>query len=237
MTIEMLYVRILPTMKQPDSEQFNYVLVRKDNYLTLTNTNNPDDKPFYIDFLARKMKYRASHAGLRRELLARAIGMKPKDNPTIIDATAGLGRDGYILATIGFHVTLLERSPLIYALLEDALQRARASSPDNACHRLTLINADAITWLPNNMQTIKPDVIYLDPMFPERKKSASVKKDMRILNDLLGHDNDIKELLSVSMACAGKRVVVKRPRLTANDKPDFSLSGNSTRFDVYLTKA
>lgn len=224
-------------MKQPETTQSNYLLVRKDNYLCLINPHDKHSKPFYIDFLSGKLNYRANQAGLRKEALARAISMKPKENPTIIDATAGLGRDSFVLATLGYQVTMLEKSPLIFALLDDALQRARASSPDNACHRLTLIHADALDWLPANTTTSKPDVIYLDPMFPERRKSASVKKEMQILNDILGHDDDIKELLTISLACAGKRVVVKRPRLAVNEHADFSLPGNSTRFDVYLTKA
>jgi 16S rRNA (guanine1516-N2)-methyltransferase len=222
--------RILPTMTQ-------YELIQTDDYLGLINKDEPREKPFYIDFLSNKLYYRSQQAGLRKEYLARAIGTHPKDQPTIIDATAGLGRDSFILASLGYRVTLLEKSPIIHALLEDALQRARASSEDNPCHQLTLIHADALHWLPANT-AIKPDVIYLDPMFPERKKSAAVKKDMQILNNLLGADEHISVLIETSLACAGKRVVVKRPRLiieTAKRKPDFSLQGKSTRFDIYLT--
>ena len=221
-------------MKQPNT---HYALVRTEHYLGITHPDDKHGKPFYIDFLSSKMQYRAGHAGLRKERLARAIGMKPKDHPTIIDTTAGLGRDSFILATLGYHVTMLEKSPIIYALLEDGLKRAQQSSPDHASHRLTLIHADAIEWLPAHSKEKKPDVIYLDPMFPERRKSASIKKDMQLLQDLLGHEENIAELLKTALACAGKRVVVKRPRLaTIKDatQPSYTLPGNSTRFDIYL---
>jgi 16S rRNA (guanine1516-N2)-methyltransferase len=223
-------------MKQPDITSDNYDLIQTDEFIGLINKNKPAEKPFYIDFLSSKLHYRSQQAGLRKEYLARAMGMHPKDHPTIIDATAGLGRDSFILATLGFHITMLEKSPIIYALLDDALKRARQSAEDNPCHRLKLIHADALTWLPNHTE-IKPDIIYLDPMFPQRKKSAAVKKDMQILNDLLGADEHISVLIETSLACANKRVVVKRPRLTTEitkQQPDFSLQGSSTRFDIYL---
>lgn len=220
-------------MKQPDMK---YELVTTHGFVGLINKDKPNEKPFYIDFLSTKLFYRSQQAGLRKEYLARAMGAHPKDQPYIIDATAGLGRDSFILATLGFNVTMLEKSPIIHALLEDALQRAKQSSEDSPCHRMTLIHADALTWLPENTDK-KPDVIYLDPMFPQRKKSAAVKKDMQILNNLLGHDEHISVLIETSLACATKRVVVKRPRLAAETtpkQPDFSLEGSSTRFDIYL---
>lgn len=192
--------------------------------------------PFYIDFTSGKMRYRLQHAGLKSELLARALGCKPRDNPIIIDATAGLGRDSFILASLGFNVTMLERSPILYAMLLDALNRA-AQDPMTApiVKRLTLIQADAIEWLKS--PEFKPDVIYLDPMFPERQKSASSKKEMAFLQELLGTDNNSHDLFAAALACGAKRIVVKRPRLAAEiagRAPNFSLKGKSSRFDVYL---
>jgi len=193
-----------------------------------------------IDFLTGKTAYRARHASRRNELLARAISISPRDNPLIIDATAGLGRDSFILASLGYRVILLERSPVLHQLLLEALERAKTEA-DIApiIARMTLIHADAIEWLRNKSYPCLPDVIYIDPMFPERKKSAAVKKDMIALQELLGADEDSADLFQAAIDCAKRRVVVKRPRVAqniSNRAPDYSLKGNSSRFDVYLAK-
>jgi 16S rRNA (guanine1516-N2)-methyltransferase len=220
------------------SSTSRYTLLVTPDYVGLQDRTDPKSKPFYIDFLSGGIRYRGEKAGLRNELLARAMGMKPKDNPRIIDATAGLGRDSFILATLGFTLTLLERSPILYALLQDALNRAKRD-PETATtiSRMQLIEANAIDWLAALPIPDRPHIIYLDPMFPERKKSASVKKEMAILHNVLGTDLDCAALLTVALTCATKRVVVKRPRLapTINDqKPSFSLTGKHSRFDIYL---
>jgi len=191
--------------------------------------------PVTIDFLASKLLYRCKQASLKKELLARAIGIHPKEKPTIVDATAGLGRDSFILAYLGYHITLVERSPILHAALLNAMQLA-AKNPEIApiIQRMQLIHANAITWLPTQKA---PDIIYLDPMFPERKKSASVKKEIASLQKLLGTDTDSDQLLNVALTCARRRVVVKRPRLAeslSNQEPSFTLTGKSSRFDVYL---
>lgn len=191
-----------------------------------------------IDFTNPQLRYRQQHASLRNEALARALGCKPQDQPRIIDATAGLGRDSFILASLGFTVIMLERSPQLYSLLEDALQRAR-QVPDLApiIQRMQLIQADAITWLAALSPADYPDIIYLDPMFPERTKSAKVKKEMIFLQDACGNDEDADKLLQVAAFCAKKRIIVKRPRMAptlAGRQPDFQREGRSCRFDVYL---
>lgn len=192
--------------------------------------------PLYVDFLSKKITYRRRKATLRNELLARALGLKAKTQPKILDATAGLARDSFIIASLGFEVQSLERSPVIHALVEDGIQRA-LSDPEVApiISRLHLIQADAITWLQNCKEP--PDIIYLDPMFPERQKSASVKKEMLIFQEIIDADDDTEILLKTALACASKRVVVKRPRLAEPIKgvePSFSLKGSSSRFDIYL---
>lgn len=190
---------------------------------------------FHIDFLSGKSLYRLKQASLKKELLARAIGIHPKEQPTVIDATAGLGRDSLILAALGYHIILIERSPILHALLEDAMQRAsRHPQLGQAISRMQLICANSIEWLSNHPPA---DIIYLDPMFPERQKSASIKKELAILQNLLGKDVDSQELFDTAFACASRRVVVKRPRLSeriSQKEPDFSLMGKSSRFDVYL---
>src|SRR5207244_630604 len=139
--------------------------------------------------------------------------INPRKKPTLIDATAGWGRDSFILASLGFQVTMLERSPIVYALLKDGLRRAREDVMIlNVIDRLTLINTDAINWMTSHQATI----VYLDPMFPPRQKAASVKKEMVILQDLLGKDEDAERLFEAALACANERIVVKRPKLAGN---------------------
>lgn len=216
-----------------NNTDYSYLLVFNPEYLGIQKPKDKHFKPFYIDFTTGKMLYRSEHAGLRKEMLARALGVKPSENAYIIDATAGLGRDSYILASLGFEITLLERSPIIFALLQDALKRASLTQA-NTINRMHLIHADTISWL--SALPSKPDIIYLDPMFPERQKSASVKKEMAILQDLLGKDSDCDKLFKTALTCARKRVVVKRPRLAPPlaAAPSFSLQGKSSRFDIYL---
>ncbi|HTM63789.1 MAG TPA: class I SAM-dependent methyltransferase [Gammaproteobacteria bacterium] len=218
--------------------QYEFILQLTACRLELLQTGIKKQTPFYIDFLAGKMRYRSDNAGLKRELLARALGAKPKDHPHIIDATAGLGRDSFILATLGYEITLIERSPVVFALLRDAVQRA-ANDPamSEIVRRMHLIHGDAENYLRQIEADMKPDIIYLDPMFPEREKSASVKKEMLILQHLLHHDTNSDTLLDTALTCSKRRVVVKRPRLApalSNLAPSYELTGKNSRFDIYL---
>lgn len=190
-----------------------------------------------IDFLSKAMKYRRQQASLRREALARALGLKAKSKPSIVDATAGLAQDSFILACLGFKVTLLERSPIIYALLMDGMKRAEQDATvAPIIQRMHLLHVDAINWL---KKTIPPDIVYLDPMFPLRKKTALPKKEMRLFHTIVGNDLDADLLLTTALTCAAQRVVVKRPRLAqtlADIAPTFSLKGSSSRFDIYILR-
>jgi 16S rRNA (guanine1516-N2)-methyltransferase len=234
-----LQLPFIADFQSDTAKEYDYLLLLTPDYLGLQKTTDKKLSPFYIDFLSGKMLYRSQHAGLRKELLARAIGFKPGDHPRIIDTTAGLGRDSFILATLGFEVTMVEQSPILHALLIDGLNRARQNPlTSEIIHRLKLIHADSKEWLTSSQNNPKPDVIYLDPMFPERKKSASVKKEMVILHNVLGKaSDDDAALLEVALTCAAKRVVVKRPRLAAYltaRVPNFSVTGKNSRFDIYL---
>jgi 16S rRNA (guanine1516-N2)-methyltransferase len=222
----------LLTLKESRDAGYDYLLVYTENYLGLHQKGAKFAAPFHIDFLSPKLLYREQHASLKKELLARAIGVHPRENPVIIDTTAGLGRDSFILASLGFQMTLLERSPILHALLSDAMTRA---SKHPGVKRMQLELADSIDWLAHH----RADIVYLDPMFPERQKSASVKKEMVILQDLLGNDEDAETLLNAALTCASRRVVVKRPRLAetiSSKQPHFNLTGKSSRFDIYLTQ-
>lgn len=153
----------------------------------------------------------------------------------MVDATAGLGRDAFVLASHGARVTLLERSALVAALLADGLRRAQeAGGPAAAAaQRMTLQQADARQWLGERTAP----VIYLDPMYPGGPRRARPGKAMELLQRLLGEEPDPAELLAAARAAATERVVVKRPRRApplAGLTPHHSLTGRSTRFDVYL---
>lgn len=218
-----------------DAHEYDFVLHFTPKHLGLIK-NGAKMLPLYVDFLSGKLTYRREHASLRHEALARALGLNHQDTPIIVDATAGLARDSFILAGLGFNVQLIERSPIIHALLMDGIKRA-AANPHTApiVARFNLIQADAITWL--RALSTPVDLIYLDPMFPEKQKSALVKKEMRFFQDLLGEDEDTEALLDTALACATKRVVVKRPRLAESipgHTPSYSLKGSSSRFDVYI---
>lgn len=211
----------------------DYLLVQTPNGLALSLPETTL-KPFVIDFTEGSWLYRLKHASLRKEAIARAMGIHPDKHPELIDATAGLGRDSFLLASLGFHVTLLERSPIVHALLADALNRARLNvklAP--MVDRMQLHCVDACDFLARQ----QCDIVYLDPMFPARAKSAQVKKEMVILQNLLGKAADTEALFAAALTCATRRIVVKRPRLATgltDLEPSFSLTGKSSRFDVYL---
>lgn len=197
-------------------------------------------KPIFIDFKQGKNAHRRKFGGGLGQALAKSIGLKKGATPTVIDATAGFGRDGFVLANLGCNITLIERNCLIATLLDDALQRA-TDDPKIAdvISRMSLINDDAIHYISNLKEQSYPDVIYLDPMYPSRKKSALVKKDMRLLHDLIGSDIDSYLLLTAARKVALKRVVVKRPKsapFPSQKKPTTSVASKNTRYDIYLTK-
>lgn len=190
--------------------------------------------PISADFGA--LRFRRRHGSLRGEAIARAVGLRGGRTTKVVDATAGLGRDAFMLASLGAEVTLIERSPILGVLLEDALNRASAQ-PETAAvaERMRLLVGAAEEWLPKLADRGTIDVVYLDPMYPERGTRAQVKKEMRILRELLGAGDNAEELVARGLANA-RRVVLKRPRhvpLLAR-KPNHSVSGRSTRFDVYI---
>lgn len=195
-------------------------------------------KPIFVDFVAGKNAHRRQFGGGRGQPLAKAIGLKKGATPTIIDATAGFARDAFVLANLGCPITLIERNPLIATLIEDALNRAQDDGEvGEVLNRMTLINDDAVTYLNSLNEQQRPEVIYMDPMYPSREKSALVKKDMRLLHQLAGPDTDSEQLLTTARKTALKRVVVKRPKsapFVGEQKPATSIESKNTRYDIYL---
>ncbi len=189
-----------------------------------------------FDFIDGAVGYRFRSGASRRDALARAAGFAKGNTPTIVDATAGLGRDAFLLATLGAQVTLLERSPEVHDLLRNALARASAEGPELAAvvARMTLIQGDARDLLPG----LRADVVIVDPMHPPRTNSAIVKQEMRLLRELVGTDPDALELMQAALAANCRRVVLKwplrAPPLDNLRKPSHSITGKTVRYDVFM---
>ncbi|NOR41930.1 MAG: 16S rRNA methyltransferase, partial [Gammaproteobacteria bacterium] len=173
------------------------------------------DTTISVDFIKGNLAHRQEFGGGRGQAIAKAVGLKSGNTPTILDATAGLAGDAFVLASLGCSVTLIERSPIIFTLLENAVERASLNEKFTPIlnQGFHLINQDAIDYISHQLEknTEPPDVIYIDPMYPDRKKSALVKKDMQILQRLHDKDEKTSELLETALLYAKKRVVVKRP--------------------------
>ena len=223
---------------EENMDKFTFLLVYTPQHLELRENTNKRSKSILVDFLSSKLDYRVKYGGGKKQLIAKAIGIKNGKSLTVIDATAGFGIDAFILASLGCKVTMIERSPIIGALLEDGLNRFQINSKHK---NIKLMHGNAIAKIENiiTKNLRRPDIIYLDPMYPKRKQSALNKKTMRILHALVGNDNDALKLLKIALKCAKERVVVKRPKdanYLGDQKPDIRfLSGGSSRYDVYLT--
>ncbi|WP_111497499.1 MULTISPECIES: class I SAM-dependent methyltransferase [Marinobacter] len=212
-----------------------------DQGLALQQTGRKVPGPVRAEFVSGKAGYRRDHGGGAGQLVARAVGLKKTHRELhVLDATAGLGQDAYVLAGLGCRLTLLERSPVIHALLADGLERA-AGDPAAAplAARMSLQAGDSIDWIRSQDGPLA-DVIYLDPMFPHRDKSARVKKEMELFRPIVGADDDAPALLEAALAKAAYRVVVKRPRKAPTvdgPAPSTQLEGKSSRYDIYALKA
>ena len=183
-----------------------------------------------------RLLLRVRRGNLSRELLVRAVKVKGIGEPLVVDATAGLGEDSFLLAAAGCRVLLFEYDPVIFALLSDALERAKRD-PETApiASRMTLFPGDSIPALPT--LTPHPDVVLLDPMFPERTKSALVKKKFQLLHQLERPCENERALFDAALAAHPKRIVIKRPAkgpYLAGVKPSYSLSGSAVRFDCVV---
>ncbi|TKW75070.1 MAG: 16S rRNA methyltransferase [Bradyrhizobium icense] len=195
-----------------------------------------EDQP-KIDFAGGAVGYRFRRGGERGHPLVRAAGIRKGHVPAIVDATAGLGRDAFLLASAGADVTLIERSAEVHALLKDALARAAAESPELAevIARMTLIHGDAKDRLPD----LKPDVVIVDPMHPPRRNTALVKQEMRQLSAIVGADQDADELMKIALSTARERVVLKWPLRAAPlldaPKPSHQFAGKTVRYEVFVT--
>lgn len=170
--------------------------------------------------------------------LARALGLRRHPAPRVLDATVGLGRESVLAAALGCHVIACERSPVVALLLRDGLERAARAGLEDVVSRVEVRTADARDVLPS--LDPPPDVVIVDPMFPERGKAAKARREMQLLQRLLGADDDAGGLLDIALAHARRRVVVKRPVHAPpvdGRRPDHAVPGRAARYDIYLTRS
>jgi 16S rRNA (guanine1516-N2)-methyltransferase len=153
---------------------------------------------------------------------------------SVLDLTAGWGRDAMVMAHAGAHVMMLEQHPYLAALLSQAHQHLA----DCSIQQRTLVKwIEAKDYLRALMPSELPDVIYFDPMHPARQKSALVKKNLQILQDLVQPNMDVTECIELALQSCKKRVIVKWPqKLKPLIAPNYSINGKTIRFDVYLPK-
>jgi len=239
----------LPLLQTVDPEiitECEFVLVFNENGIALQQTGKKAPGPIVAEFTEGAVDHRRKFGGGKGQMIAKAVGVKAGVYPKVLDATAGLGKDSFVLATLGCLVQMFERSPIVFALLEHGLTRARdvamADSDEEllgVITRMQLMAQDSCDYLQQLTPDHFPDVIYLDPMFPERNKSADVKKDMRAFHSVVGKDDDADMLLPLALSRVNYRVVVKRPRKAPflnNHTPSYQLEGKSSRYDIYTLK-
>lgn len=216
-------------------------LIIENGRLGVAGAQWPKVHPVFADFLSGAATFRRTKGGGTGQLVARAAGLKKRRDLSIWDATAGLGRDAFVLASLGAQVSLFERQPVVQALLADGLYQLSLSADPELADVFARMRFYPMA-MPASTSGIDapPEVIYLDPMFPDRGKSAKVKKDMSLFHELVGADEDADKLLEPALDMAIYRVVVKRPKgapVLNGSKPSLTIDGKSSRFDIYTKRA
>ena len=233
----------LPLAERSDlecSSQYELLLELGEAGLSLHQTGPKRPGPIRVDFISGAVAHRRQYGGGSGQMIAKACGVTSKIKPRIADLTAGLGRDSFVLASLGAQVQMVERVPVVYRLLRDGLDRGLIHGDEQEREilaRMPLSFGEGVDWCAANVDAA--DVIYLDPMFPHSNKSAQVKKEMFAFRSLVGADLDTEALLAAALDAARCRVVVKRPRKAPTIKgrnPSYALEGKSGRFDIYALK-
>jgi len=189
-----------------------------------------------VDFVGGAVAHRLRFGGGRGQALAKAMGLRGGKTPMIVDATAGLGRDSFLLASLGADVTLIERSEKMHALLADGMERAANEGGElrEIIGRMTLLKGDAKDLLPQ----LSGEAILIDPMHPPRKSSALVKAELRQVREIVGADEDAADLVRVALENARKRVVLKWPvkvdPIEGIRACSHQILGKTTRYDVWM---
>jgi 16S rRNA (guanine1516-N2)-methyltransferase len=242
-----LQAQLVHAINWRDKNLPDFVLVYSGTGLALQMTGKKAPGPIAANFATGGVDHRRKFGGGKGQMIAKAVGLKNISSSMrplrVLDATAGLGRDAFVLATLGCEMTLLERSNVVWEILNSGLTHARLHGDielQAIMAQVRLHKQDSRQYLESLTDSkLKPDVVYLDPMFPSRTKSASVKKEMVIFHSLVGADDDANELLQPAIAAAQYRVAVKRPLTApflAELKPSYQLLGKTGRYDIYVNK-
>jgi len=189
-----------------------------------------------VDFVKGSVAHRLRFGGGRGQDLAKAMGLRAGKTPMIIDATAGLGRDSFLLASLGAKVILIERSEKMHALLADGMKRAAREGGEfrEIICRMTLMKGDAKDFL----HELAGEAILIDPMHPPRKSSALVRQELRQVREIVGTDDDAGDLVRLAFKHATNRVVLKWPAkadpIRGIKKCTHQIRGKTTRYDVFM---
>jgi len=195
-----------------------------------------DAEELRVDFVSGAVAHRLRFGGGRGQALAKAMGLRAGKTPMIVDATAGLGRDSFLLASLGAQVIMIERSEKMHSLLVRGMDRAakEGGSLREIIGRMSLLKGDARDLLPE----LSAEAILIDPMHPPRKTSALVKLELRQIREIVGTDDDAVDLMHVALENARNRVVLKWP---AKADPiegirmcSHQILGKTTRYDVFM---
>lgn len=218
--------------------QYDYLILKTQDGIAIAKTGKGAPKPVYVDFTSGAADHRRRFGGGKGQDIAKAVGLNKRSTLSVLDATAGLGRDAFVLACLGCSVSLCERVNFVRAMLEDGLYRGSFH------HEVADIVAE-MRLLDTDIAGVDADsrfdVVYLDPMYPHMdKSSAAAKKEMAFFRDLVGQDLDADALLPNALRLAEYRVVVKRPKSAPylnHAEPTYQLEGKSGRFDIYVLKS
>lgn len=218
--------------------EYDYLLLFTLTGVAVAKTGKGAPKPVMVDFTSGAVDHRRRFGGGKGQDIAKAVGLNKRGQLSVLDATAGLGRDAFVLASLGCQLSLCERVGFVRTLLADGLYRAELNvEVSTIVNKMTLLEGDiySLSSLPAF------DVVYLDPMFPHMEKSsAAAKKEMAFFRDLVGADLDADDLLPAALSLATYRVVVKRPKAAPflnGQQPTYQLEGKSGRFDIYVNKS
>lgn len=229
----------LPFVENVAAAWTPFILVYTENGLEIQENScrkKKNKRLLFVDFVKGKGGYRRKNDATTKQPLAKAVGIKPGFRPTVFDGTAGLGGDSFVLATLGCQVTLCERNKIIGALLHDGLTRASVH-PDTKeiMGNMHFILYDSLELSGEHQKYY--DTVYLDPMYPHKTTTALNKLSMRVIRDIVGDDDDSAQLIGMARQIAGKRIVVKRPRLApplSEDGISYQIKMKSSRYDIYL---
>ncbi|MBV1885222.1 MAG: class I SAM-dependent methyltransferase [Gammaproteobacteria bacterium] len=234
-------VSIIETLPHPDSSEAGLRINFEAQGVSIQGFGEYATNKVQVDFVGGSLSRRSQHKHLHGEMVAKAVGIKKHPNSKVFDATTGLARDSFILATLGCQMDMMEQSNIIACLIVDGLKRGQDENELAATMaRMNFKQGNSLDYMQaqRDNELLRPDVVYLDPMFPDRQKTALAKKEMRLFQLFgLDEESDLDLMLEAATRFAKRHVVLKRPLKAAplnHFRPSHSISGRSCRFDVYV---